>query len=69
LETSTKVTVGNIGDCCLFEGSVSTLMEEEKQATMLSAKVGEYVVFNCPLDFPHDYVIPYILRWNKEVSL
>jgi hypothetical protein len=35
---------------------------------MLSTRVGEYVVFDCPLDFPHDYVIPYILRWNKEVS-
>jgi hypothetical protein len=43
------------------------LLEEDKQATMLTAKVGEYVVFNCPLDFPHDHVIPYILRWNKEV--
>jgi hypothetical protein len=53
----------------LFEGSVSTLLEEEKQATMLAAKVGEYVVFNCPLDFPHDHVIPYSLRWNKEVRI
>lgn len=52
----------------LLEGAVFSLMEEEKQATMLSTKVGEYVVFNCPLDFPHDYVIPYILRWNKEVG-
>jgi hypothetical protein len=50
-----------------FEGSISTLLEEEKQATMLSSKVGEYVVFNCPVDFPHDYIVPYILRWNKEV--
>jgi hypothetical protein len=46
---------------------VSSLLEEDKQAAMLSARVGEYVVFDCPLDFPHDYVIPYILRWNKEV--
>lgn len=44
-------------------------MAEEKEATMLSTKVGEYIVFNCPLDFPHDYVIPYILRWNKEGAL
>jgi hypothetical protein len=51
----------------LFEGSVSSLLEEEKQAAMLSARVGDYVVFDCPLDFPHDYVIPYVLRWNKEV--
>ena len=52
----------------IVAGSVRSVLEEEKQATMLSAKVGEYVVFDCPLDFPHDYVIPYILRWNKEVS-
>jgi hypothetical protein len=52
----------------LLIGAVLSLIEEEKQATMLSTRVGEYVVFNCPLDFPHDYVIPYILRWNKEVS-
>ena len=44
------------------------MLEEEKQATMKTASVGQYVVFDCPLDFPHDYVIPYILRWNKEVS-
>lgn len=50
-------------------GSVSLLMEEEKQPTMLAARVGEYVVFNCPLDFPHDYVIPYVLRWNKDGTL
>ncbi|PSN47237.1 hypothetical protein C0J52_16564 [Blattella germanica] len=49
-------------------GAVQSVLEEEKQATMLSAKVGEYVVFDCPLDFPHDYEIPYILRWNKEVG-
>ncbi|XP_031624013.1 protein borderless isoform X4 [Contarinia nasturtii] len=37
-----------------------------KQATYVDAKVGEYAVFNCPLDFPQDIEIPYILHWNKE---
>lgn len=39
-----------------------------KQATYVDAKVGSYAVFNCPLDFPQDIEIPYILHWNKEVS-
>lgn len=39
-----------------------------KQATYIDAKVGSYAVFNCPLDFPQDIEIPYILHWNKEVS-
>lgn len=39
-----------------------------KQATYLDTKVGSYAVFNCPLDFPQDIEIPYILHWNKEVS-
>lgn len=47
-------------------GAVSALLEEEKQATFLTASVGEHVVFNCQLDFPYDFVVPYILRWNKE---
>lgn len=39
-----------------------------KQATYEDAKVGSYVVFNCPLDFPQDIEIPYRLQWNKDVS-
>lgn len=39
-----------------------------KQATYVDAKVGSYAVFNCPLDFPQDIEIPYILHWNKDVS-
>lgn len=39
-----------------------------KQASYLDAKVGTYAVFNCPLDFPQDIEIPYILHWNKEVT-
>lgn len=39
-----------------------------KQASYLDAKVGTHAVFNCPLDFPQDIEIPYILHWNKEVN-
>lgn len=39
-----------------------------KQASYLDGKVGTYAVFNCPLDFPQDIEIPYILHWNKEVT-
>lgn len=39
-----------------------------KQASYVDAKVGSYAVFNCPLDFPQDIEIPYILHWNKDVS-
>lgn len=35
----------------------------------LDAKVGSYVVLNCPLDFPQDIPIPYIVHWHKDVSI
>ncbi|KAL0267467.1 UNVERIFIED_CONTAM: hypothetical protein PYX00_009725 [Menopon gallinae] len=43
-----------------------TSISQERKAAYLTAAVGEAVVFNCRLDFPHDIVIPYILHWNKE---
>ncbi|XP_012265467.1 protein borderless isoform X2 [Athalia rosae] len=49
--------------------SYGHLLEEEKEPTFLTAGVGDYVVFNCDLDFPHDIPIPYILRWNHEGEL
>ncbi|XP_058803562.1 protein borderless isoform X2 [Phymastichus coffea] len=42
------------------------LLEEEKEPSYLTAAVGEYVVFNCDLDFPHEIPIPYILHWNRD---
>ncbi|XP_051155995.1 protein borderless isoform X1 [Leptopilina boulardi] len=42
------------------------LLEEEKEPTYLTAGVGEYVVFNCDLDFPHEIPIPYILHWKRD---
>lgn len=32
----------------------------------LEGKVGSYVVFNCRVDFPYDYHIPYVVHWSKD---
>ncbi|CAL7934633.1 unnamed protein product [Xylocopa violacea] len=42
------------------------MLEEEKIPNYLNAGVGEYAVFNCDLDFPHETPIPYILQWNRD---
>ncbi|XP_015173547.1 PREDICTED: protein turtle isoform X2 [Polistes dominula] len=42
------------------------ILEEETEPNYLTAAVGEYVVFNCDLDFPHETPIPYILQWNRD---
>lgn len=41
--------------------------EQFKKPIYLEAKVGSYVVFNCPLEYPQEIAIPYILHWNKDV--
>lgn len=52
----------------LLCGAVYTWDDEEQKPTFLTANVGDHVVFNCELDFPQDIPIPYILKWNKDVS-
>ncbi|XP_071864472.1 borderless isoform X2 [Bombus fervidus] len=42
------------------------ILEEENEPNYLNAGVGEYEVFNCDLDFPHETPIPYILQWNRD---
>lgn len=39
-----------------------------RKGIYLDAKVGSYVILNCPLDFPQDIPIPYIVHWHKDVS-
>ncbi|XP_012147466.1 borderless isoform X2 [Megachile rotundata] len=51
--------------CCQAFG-YSLLLEEDKEPNYLNAGVGEYAVFNCDLDFPHETPIPYILQWNRD---
>lgn len=67
-------SIPRAGLVCLFVGCLSGFVhswyeEKTNKPTYLTANVGEYVVFNCELDFPQDIPIPYILRWNKDVSL
>ncbi|XP_070150036.1 protein borderless isoform X3 [Polyergus mexicanus] len=51
---------------CYEACSYSLVLEEDKEPTYLNAGVGEYAVFNCDLDFPHDTPIPYVLQWNRH---
>ncbi|XP_044008144.1 protein borderless isoform X2 [Aphidius gifuensis] len=41
-------------------------MDNTKDAHNFTSAVGDYVVFNCHLDFPHELPIPYILHWNRD---
>lgn len=49
-------------------GNIAGREDEGRKPHYLTAAVGESVVLNCEVDFPHDVAVPYILRWNKEVS-
>lgn len=49
--------------------SYSLILEEDREPNYLTAGVGEHAVFNCDLDFPHETPIPYILQWNRDVSI
>lgn len=56
--------------CFLWGSGLSLSLDRPRNIpTKLSAAVGDSVVFNCPLDFPQDIEIPYILNWKKDVSI
>ncbi|EEB15044.1 neuronal cell adhesion molecule, putative [Pediculus humanus corporis] len=42
------------------------IIHDEKKPSYYKAAVGEAVIFNCHIEYPHDVPIPYILNWNKE---
>lgn len=44
------------------------LLDDDRDSNNFTATIGDYIVFNCHLDFPHEIPIPYILHWNREVS-
>lgn len=62
----------NLGVLVLYFYQFSTISsyiyEEESVPTFLTASVGEYVVFNCEIQYPQDIPIPYVLKWKKDVS-
>ncbi|KYB28100.1 Protein turtle-like Protein [Tribolium castaneum] len=39
---------------------------EEQKPIYLTASVGDYVIFNCNVDFPQSIPIPYMLNWKKD---
>ncbi|KAF5301468.1 hypothetical protein FQA39_LY02197 [Lamprigera yunnana] len=40
--------------------------DDERLPTFLSASVGDYIVFDCDIEYPQDIIVPYILNWRKE---
>lgn len=47
---------------CIYE-------EYKSPSSYLEGRVGGFVVFNCNLEFPNEYPIPYHLQWRKDVSI
>ncbi|KAK0165887.1 hypothetical protein PV328_004366 [Microctonus aethiopoides] len=43
------------------------LLDDDRDSNNFTATIGDYIVFNCHLDFPHEIPIPYILHWNREI--
>uniref|UniRef100_A0A8D8WF01 Protein turtle n=1 Tax=Cacopsylla melanoneura TaxID=428564 RepID=A0A8D8WF01_9HEMI len=50
----------------IIESSLCKVSETEGEALYLTAGVGESVVFDCALEFPHNVPIPYILQYSKD---
>lgn len=48
---------------------VSGARHDRQKSTNMEAKVGSYAVFNCYIDFPYDFPIPYVVHWSKDVSI
>ncbi|RZC43153.1 turtle, partial [Asbolus verrucosus] len=45
---------------------VKSYYYEEQKPIYLTASVGDYVIFNCNVDFPQTIPIPYMLNWKKD---
>lgn len=39
-----------------------------QDAMHITAILGESVVFNCPVEFPGEHPVPYVLQWGKKVG-
>lgn len=42
---------------------------EDERPRYLTAGVGDSVVFDCEIDFPQDFPIPYKLYWKRKVNI
>ncbi|GJQ65536.1 hypothetical protein Trydic_g7637 [Trypoxylus dichotomus] len=50
----------------LFFSALSYYDEEEQKPVILTAAVGNWVIFDCELEFPQNVPIPYLLNWKKH---
>lgn len=57
--TLTLLSLGILSNCYYFE---------DHRPRYLTAGVGDSVVFDCEVDFPLDYPIPYKLYWKHKVG-
>lgn len=49
--------------------SVSGYPSHPSEADHITAMAGDYVVFNCEVNFPHDQVVPYVVQWWRKVTI
>uniref|UniRef100_A0A0K8WJZ6 Protein turtle n=1 Tax=Bactrocera latifrons TaxID=174628 RepID=A0A0K8WJZ6_BACLA len=52
--------------CLINISCASCARDHLHKQTHLEAKVGSHVVFNCPINFPYDVPIEYVVIWSKE---
>ncbi|XP_014247485.1 protein turtle [Cimex lectularius] len=50
----------------IFIATVHRGWSGPQDAVHITAILGESVVFNCPVDFPQDHPVPYVLQWEKK---
>jgi hypothetical protein len=46
-----------------------TGLSNPQDAEHLTALVGDSIVFNCHIEFPESHPVPYVIQWEKKVSL
>ncbi|XP_050307905.1 protein borderless [Anthonomus grandis grandis] len=55
--------------CFALVFKVQGFFEEENYPRYLTAAVGDYIVFDCDIDFPLGYPIPYRLFWKRQENV
>lgn len=54
--------------CFFFRLCLEIAYSSFQDAMHITAILGESVVFNCPVEFPGDHPVPYVLQWEKKVG-
>lgn len=53
--------------CLIFAALSNCYYFHDERPSYLTAGVGDTVVFNCEVDFPQDFPIPYKFYWKHKV--